>query len=153
MDAIDREILRSLQKQGRITNAQLASEVGISPPAMLERVKRLEAAGVIRGYAALVDAEKVGRSVIVMVTVTLAVHQLPSIDAFTTAIDEMDEVLECYHVTGAGDFVIKVFVKSIAEYETFLLNKLTRVPGVNHINSAFVLSTMKYKTTIPIDDM
>lgn len=140
-----------LQQDSSVTNAKLAKDVGISPPGMLERVKRLENAGVIRGYHAHVDYKKVGKGTLALVTVSLAVHHLSSIDEFTAAINNLDEVLECYHTAGQDDFMLKVAVKDIQEYEHFVLEKLTRISGVNKINTTFVLSTMKYGTKVNID--
>ncbi len=149
LDEIDRSILEILQNRGRITNAQLAVEVGISPPAMLERVKRLEKSGVIKNYAALINYKSVGQDVIAWVSVSLAIHQLQSIDAFQEAVDTLEEVLECYHITGEDDFLLKIVVKNIAEYEDFILHKLTLIPGVTKIRTSFVLSTVKFDTRIP----
>lgn len=151
LDETDKRILELLQKNSRITNASLAAEVGISPPAMLERVKRLENAGIIKQYVALVDHEKVGQGTMAFVTVSLAVHQLSSIDEFTKKMEELDEVLECYHIAGGDDFILKVALKNIQEYERFVLDKLTVIKGVNRLNTTFVLSTMKYKTDLLIN--
>lgn len=151
LDNIDKKILGILQDDSRITNVQLATQVGISPPAMLERVKRLESNGVIRKYVALVDAEKIGRGIFALVSVSLAAHQLNSIDAFTKQINKMDEVLECYHVAGEDDFILKVAVENIQRYEFFLLDKLAKIKGVNRVNTMFILSTVKFNTKIHID--
>lgn len=153
LDANDRKILSILQSNGRITNAQLAADVGISPPGMLERVKRLEKAGIIQRYVALVDAEKVGRGLLVLVSVKLAVHEFASIDKFREEINTLDEVLECYHISGQDDFMLKVAVKNIKDYEDFAIHKLTGIQGVNHINSSFIISTVKYQTQIPVDGL
>jgi Lrp/AsnC family leucine-responsive transcriptional regulator len=151
LDQIDKKILDILQDDSRITNVQLSMQVGISPPAMLERVKRLESNGVIRKYVALVDASKIGRGTLALVSVSLAAHQLNSIDGFTKSINKMEQVLECYHVAGEEDFILKVAVENIQQYEKFLLEKLAKIKGVNRVNTMFILSTVKFNTKIHID--
>jgi len=151
IDDTDKKILEILQGDARITNVNLASKVGISPPAMLERVKRLESNGIIRKYAALIDPEKIGRNTFALLSVTLSMHQISSIDVFIKAIKKLDEVLECYHVTGNSDFLLKVAVRDIREYEQFILKKLTKIKGVNKINTSFVLSSFKYQTKLKLD--
>ena len=98
IDSTDRKIIAILQENGRITNIQLAEDIGISPPAMLERVKRLERQAVIRRYVALVDPDKLGMEIMAIVAVSLAVHELSSLDRFMREIDKLEEVLECYHI-------------------------------------------------------
>lgn len=151
IDKTDKKILDILQNDAYITNVELASRVGISPPAMLERVKRLEESSVIKRYVALVDGQKVGKGTTALVSVSLTAHQLSSIDTFTAAIEKLDEVLECHHIAGDHDFLLKVCVKDIQSYEKFILEKLTKIKGVNRINTTFILSSVKYSTKIPID--
>ncbi|MGD8779202.1 MAG: Lrp/AsnC family transcriptional regulator [Ignavibacteria bacterium] len=150
-DEIDKKVLDTLQTNARITNAQLANDAGISPPGMLERVRRLENTGVIRKYVALINPEKVGRGTLAMVSVSLAVHQIPSIDSFTEEINKLEEVLECYHLAGEHDFLLKVAVQDIRDYENFMLTKLTKIKGVSKIKTSFILSTVKYDTKLNIN--
>jgi Lrp/AsnC family leucine-responsive transcriptional regulator len=149
-DEIDRKILEILQTNCKITNAQLASEVGISPSSMLERVKRLENAKVINKYVALVAPGKVGKGTFAFVSVALAIHQLESVDTFIKTFSGIDEVLECYHIAGDEDFILKVAVKDMQEYQDFVLNKLSKVKGINKIKTTFVLSTVKFETKFTI---
>ena len=151
LDETDKKILNILQEDARITNVQLASKIGISPPAMLERVKRLEKNGIIKKYAAFIDPQKVGKDTFAFVAVSLSHYQIASIDVFIKAINKFDEVLECYHVTGENDFLLKIAVNNIQEYEKFILEKFTRIKGVNKINTSFILSTFKYKTKLKLD--
>lgn len=151
LDNTDKKILNILQENARITNVQLASKIGISPPAMLDRVKRLEINGIIRKYAALLNPEKVGKNTFALVSVSLTMHRNTIIDDFTKAIKKFDEVLECYHVTGESDFLLKIAVKNIQEYEHFIIEKFTKIKGVNKINTSFILSTFKHKTKINLD--
>lgn len=151
IDSIDKQILTILQQDARITNVELAGKIGISPPAMLERVKRLEKNGIIKRYVAIVDPMKVSKGIFALVSVSLSAHQLSSIDQFTRQIKKLDEVLECYHVAGEEDFILKIAVSSIEEYEKFILSKLTKINGVCKVNTKFVLSTVKYNTKIKIE--
>jgi len=149
-DEIDTAILEKLQKNGRITNAQLANEVGISPSAMLERVKRLERTGVIRKYVAIVDPEKIGRNMFGLVSVSLAAHQYSSINRFESEISKLSEVLECYNIAGEYDFLIKIICSSMKEYQEFLIKKLTKIEGIDKVHTNFILSTVKHSTVIPL---
>ncbi len=152
LDATDRAILRLVQKDGRITNAALADAVGLTATPMLQRIKKLEQRGVIQRYAALVDREAVGRGTMAYVSVKLREHRLATHERFLAAVAGFDEVLECHHVAGDDDFLLKVVVRDIAEYEHFLLHRLTGVPGIDRVNTTFVLSTRKAETAIPIDE-
>ena len=151
LDDIDRKILNILQERGRITNANLAAEVGLSPPPMLERVKKLEKNGVINKYVALLDPKMVDKATIVFVSLTVARHRLKSFDQVNQELNKFPEVLEIFHISGEEDYMIKVVVKGIQEYEQFLLKKLATIPAISRIKSNVVLSTIKYSTKIPID--
>lgn len=151
IDDIDRKILEILQENGRITNAELASRVGISPPPMLERVKKLEKKGIIQKYVALLDPDTIGKGTMALVSVSLDRHRIKSIDLFTKAIEKIPEVMECYHVTGDDDYILKVAVKDIHEYENFILKKLTKLPAISKLKTSFILSTVKYETKFPVD--
>ncbi len=150
MDDTDRKILAILQEEGRLPNARIAERVGLSPPTVLERIRKLEEKGVIVGYTALVDAGHVGLNAVVFVAISLALHRAESIEEFRERILGLPEVLECHHVTGEDDFLLKVVVPDIANYEDFLLHKLTRVEGVSKIKSSFVLSTLKRDARLPL---
>ncbi|MGE5403045.1 MAG: Lrp/AsnC family transcriptional regulator [Ignavibacteriales bacterium] len=151
LDDTDKKILDRLQSDANITNAQLASEFNVSQAGMLERVKRLENSGVIKRYVALVDGEKVGRGMSAFISVSLSVHQLNSIDSFKQEIIKLSEVLECYYVAGEEDFILKIAVRNMQEYENFLLHKLTKIGGVSKVKTTFVLSPVKYDTKIEIN--
>lgn len=151
LDNTDKKILEILQDDARITNLELANRIGISPPATLERVKRLENNGVIKKYVALVDPAKVSKGTFALVSVALMIHQIPSIDSFTKQINKLDEVLECYHITGSDDFMLKIAVENIEQYEKFILNKLTKIKGVSKVTTNIVLSTVKFNTKIHIE--
>jgi Lrp/AsnC family leucine-responsive transcriptional regulator len=151
LDNADKKILNILQANGRITNSQLAKEVGLSPPPMLERVRKLEKNGIIKKYVALVDPKKLDRGTIAFVAVSLRFHRQDAIQEFVTEIQKIPEVLECHHITGEEDYLLKVVIKDISEYERFLLEKLTRFSGISKIKTSFILSTLKQETKIPVD--
>lgn len=150
IDATDRRILEILQDQGRITNSELAKQLGMSPPPILERVKKLERKNYILKYVALVDPHKVGISCFTYVEVTLVRHGSAALERFTTSITEMEEVLECHHITGDTDFLLKIATRDIPDYEKFIIHKLTALPDVQHLKTLVVLSTIKQETKIPI---
>lgn len=147
----DARILEILQEQGRISNVQLAAKVGLSPSAVLERVRKLEERGIIERYATLLDNRKIGLGTIAFVGVTLHHHQAGAIQSFHRFVRESDKVLECYHVAGAEDYVLKVYARDIDDYEHFLLSDLTKTRGVDKVTTMFVLSTLKRETALPLD--
>lgn len=151
LDDIDKKILEVIQKDGRITNTKLASMIGISQPAMLERVRRLEASGVISGYTATLDREKIGLGVMVFVSVSLALHQLSSVDKIKKKIASFPEVLECYQISGDDDFILKVALENMNSYLDFVMNKLSKVAGVRKVNSSFVLDTVKKSNNFSLE--
>ena len=150
LDAIDRRILTELQGNARISNAELAEAVGLSPSPCLRRVRALEAAGVIKGYAALLDAAEVGLPISVFVQVTLERQIERALEAFETAIQDRPEVMECYLMTGDADYLLRVVVSDLNAYERFLKEHLTRVSGVASIKSSFALNQVKYSTALPL---
>ena len=152
LDEMDMRILGILQKNGKIKNTQLAARIGVSPPAMLERVKRLEASGVIQKYAALVDRSKVNMKIMAFVFISLSVHQLTSLDEFSLRVSQMEGVLECYQVSGSHDFILKVILPSMDEYSNFIHEMLTRIPGIRTTESTFVLSTIKDEVALPLPE-
>jgi DNA-binding Lrp family transcriptional regulator len=147
----DRRILEVLQNQGRIPNVQLAAEVGLSPSAVLERVRKLEERGIIEKYVALVDNKRVGLGTVAFVAVSLNLHQKDSIENFHRFVDGCAKVLECHHVAGTEDYLLKVYSHDIDDYEHFLLTALTRIKGVDRVRTMFVLSTLKRETAIPLE--
>lgn len=143
MDQTDRRILRALARNARLTNAELAEEVGLSPSPCWSRVRRLEQAGVIQGYVALLDPAKLGLPDTVFVEVMVEKHDEAALAQFERAVQDMPEVLECHLTTGGYDYLIKAAVGGTAGYETLLREKLYRLPGVRHTRSAFTLRCLK----------
>jgi Lrp/AsnC family transcriptional regulator, leucine-responsive regulatory protein len=148
LDIIDRKILTILQQDGRITNAKLASEVGLSPPAVLERVRRLEASGVIDRYVAILDRAQAGFTIQTIVMVCLSHHQISSLETVKERLTRMDEVLEVHQLTGEVDFLLKVAVKDMAGYTDFVNNKLSGIPGIQNVKTSFILATLKNNTAL-----
>jgi Lrp/AsnC family leucine-responsive transcriptional regulator len=153
IDEIDRKILRLLQENGRMTNAALADEVGLTATPMLQRIRKLEQRGVITGYAAVVDPKSVGRGTIAFVLVKQKEHRIESHKRVLAALAVVPEVIECHHVAGEDDFLLKVAVRDIAEYERFLLDRLALIPGIDRVKTIFVLSTAKAAAPLPIDEV
>ena len=152
LDHIDQKILAILQDKGRITNAQLASEVGLSPSRTLERVRRLENREVIQKYVALVDPEVLDRGTLAYVQVSLSRHGISAIHRFLEAIRDIPEVLECHHIAGDFDYLLKVRVKNIPAYQEFALQRLTSLDGIRTFETYFVLGTEKQETSLPLPE-
>ena len=150
LDAIDRRILTELQADARISNAALAEAVGLSPSPCLRRVRALEAAGIVKGYAALLEAAGVGLPISVFVQVSLERQIEQALETFENAIQGRPEVMECYLMTGDADYLLRVVVSDLNAYERFLKEHLTRVPGVASIKSSFALNQVKYSTALPL---
>ncbi|MFO7258953.1 MAG: Lrp/AsnC family transcriptional regulator [Bacteroidota bacterium] len=150
MDATDRKILEILQRDSNITNAQLAKEIGLSPAPTLERVNKLEAAGVIKSYHAVIDPASVNLGVSTFVMVNLKGHNKENIEKFVSAINEIDEVIECHHITGAGDFILKLVSTDIAAYQQLMLEKVSNIDVVDSLQTMVILSTFKDSKSLPI---
>lgn len=150
LDEVDLQILSILQANGRITNADLAKEVQLSPPSVLQRVRTLEKAGLIKGYFAQLDADRLGFKITAWVQITLSLHQEQPIERFRRAILDIPEILECYHVSGDFDFLLKVVVRDMRAYEVFIREKLSKVKGVQQIRTSFVFGINKHTSILPI---
>lgn len=150
LDAIDRKILAVLQEEGRISAQELADRVGLTASPCLRRIRILEESGVIRRYVAVVDQETVGLPVSVFVSVKLERQREEELDRFAAAIARWPEVLECYLMTGPRDYLLRVVVPDLSAYERFLKEKLTRLDGVQSIESSFALGQVKYTSVLPI---
>jgi len=151
LDNIDRRILTALQNNARISNVELAHMVGLSPSPCLRRVKTLEDCGVIQRYVSLLDQGAVGFPVSVFVNVTLERQVESALEQFEAAIGKRPEVLECYLMTGDADYLLRVVTSDLASYERFLVDHLTRIPGVSSIKSSFALKQVSYRTALPLE--
>lgn len=152
MDSIDRKIVRVLQADGRITLADLAERVGLSPTPCARRLDRLQDSGVITGYAAQVDAEKLGLPVTIFISVELAAQDRGAIDAFERAISRCEEVMECYLMTGSRDILLRVVAADLAAFDAFLETRLMQIPGIRNLRSNFALRTMVRRDALPVSE-
>ena len=150
MDKIDREIIRQLQKDGRLTNQELSERINLSPSPCLRRVKNLERQAVIVGYTALVDQEKYGLGLDVFVQIKLEKSTEELIEIFETAIDEIDEILECYLITGTSDYLLHIVSQNLKSYEIFMREKLTKIPGIATVETSISFGTVKKKHSFPM---
>jgi len=150
VDALDYRILEALQHDGRIANVDLARAVNLSPSPCLTRVRALEADGTIQRYVALLDPKKLGLTVSVLVQVTLERQIESALEGCERAVRERPEVMECYLMTGDADYLLRVVVPDVPAFERFILDFLSRVPGVGNIKSSFALKQVKYQTELPL---
>jgi Lrp/AsnC family transcriptional regulator, leucine-responsive regulatory protein len=150
LDAIDRAILDELQRDGRISNVDLAQRVHLSPSACLRRVKQLEDAGVIAQYAALLNPKAVGRHGTCFTIINLESMNNPQLEAFEQAVRDSPEILDCYYVTGSNDYLLRFAYRDAEDLERFHTEVLMRLPGVARSNSMLVLRTVKKTTALPL---
>ena len=152
--AIDRVALRiaaALQRDGRQSAQQLAERVGLSATPVWRRVKEMEASGVIRGYVALLDREKLGLPICVLAHVTLERHSEGAVEQFEAMARASPEIMECHSTTGEGDYLVKVVAPDMKAYDRFLQEKVFRTPGVANVRSSVVLREVKYETALPVE--
>jgi Lrp/AsnC family leucine-responsive transcriptional regulator len=154
MNELDRHdvlLLSELQRDSRQTVQQLAAAAGLSSTPCWKRVKEMESAGIIRGYTALIDREKVGLTLCVLAEVNLTRHNEDDVRRFEQAVAESPQIVSCYATTGQADYVIKVLVPDIKSYETFLHETAFKLPGVTHVRSSVVLKEVKSETRLPLE--
>lgn len=150
LDNLDRRILSALQRDARLTNVQLAEEVGLSPSPCLRRVRLLEEKGIIRGYQAALDRGEVGLGLTVFVGIKVKQHHDELARAFREEVVKLQEVVSCHLVSGEADFLLQVVVPDLAAYEALLQEKLLKLPGVSDIRSNFAISTVKAQSGLPL---
>ena len=150
IDAIDISILEQLQEDASISNVELARKVGLSPSPCLARVRALQDAGVISRQVTLLDPLKLGLTVSVFIQVSLEKQVEKALETFEKAIRSYPEVMECYLMTGDADYLLRVVVADVPSFERFILDNLTRIPGVANIKSSFALKQVKYQTALPL---
>lgn len=152
LDRYDRSILQELQKNGRISNQDLAERIGLSPSPCLRRVKALEDSGLINGYHASLNANKLGLSLMALIHISMDRHTPERFTNFEQKISELPEVLECLLITGQdADYQLKVVVRDMDAFQALLLEKITRIEGVSGVHSSFVLRRVVDKTEVPVD--
>lgn len=153
LDRYDRRILELLQDNGQLTNQELAERIGLSPSPCLRRVRSLEQAGLITGYRALLDAKKLGLTLVALVHISMDRHTPDRFANFEKQVARLPEVLECLLITGqAADYQLKVIVKDMDAYQALLLNRITRIEGVSGVHSSFVLRAVIDRTAVPLPE-
>lgn len=151
IDRFDRRILEVLQDEGRISNQELAERIGLSPSPCLRRVRALEESGVITGYRAVLDARKLGLSLLALIHISMDRHTPERFANFEQKVAELPQVLECLLITGQdADYQLKVVVADMEGYQALLLNKITRIEGVTGVHSSFVMRRVVDKTALPV---
>jgi len=150
LDEIDRKLLSVLQEDGRLPITELAEKIGLTTSPCLRRLKILEQSGIIRGYAAQVDQEKVGLPVSVFISIKLERQREEALERFEGTIRDCPEVVECYLMTGSRDYLLRVVAQDLSAYERFLKDTLTRIDGVSSIESSFALAQVKHSSALPI---
>jgi len=151
IDKTDLKILKILQEDGRITNLQLSNEIGLSPAPTLERVKKLEKSGIIQSYHAELDREALGLSVHTFMQITLLRHKNNAITNFIDQINSIPEIVECHHITGGSDYILRIMTKNMAAYERLVMDKLSKIEEIGHMQTQVILSTIKKSSTIPLE--
>lgn len=149
MDNKDKQIVLALQRDGRLTNQQLSEQVNLSPSPCLRRLRRLEAAGVITGYTALVDERAYGLPITAFIRIRLDRHSKDIVEAFEKQVRNIDTVLDCYVMTGDADYLLRVLVASLQEYELFVRNRLHKIQGIAAIETSFAYGVVKRATVFP----
>ncbi len=150
LDRYDKAILEALQEDGRMSNVLLASRVNLSESACLRRVRVLEDSGMIERYAALLNQPKAGLPINVLVHIALQREEQSELAAFEAAVAEIPEVMECYLMTGEFDYLLRVVVSDMADFERLHKEALTRLPGVSRVNSSVAIRTVRKKTALPL---
>ncbi|GLR16292.1 Lrp/AsnC family transcriptional regulator [Portibacter lacus] len=151
LDKIDLQILKLLQENSKITNLDLSKKIGLSPAPTLERVKKLEQSGVIKSYHAKVDAVAIGLNVRTFALVNLAWQKENALDNFLEKIKNIDEITECYIITGDADFLMKIVCKDLPSYEQLLFKTLSQIDEIERIKSLMTLSKVKKDKVLPFD--
>lgn len=150
LDEIDRRLLRLLQENGRLTNAELSDRVALSASACHRRVQRLEQEGVIAGYVALLEPRASGRTTTVFVEISLSGQSDDVLDGFERAVAQIPDVLECHLMAGAADYLLKVAARDADDFARIHRQKLARLPGVSRMQSSFSLKTVRASTALPL---
>lgn len=150
LDATDLRILSELQGNAKLTNAELASRVNLSPSPCLTRVRALEQAGVIGRYVTLLDPTAIGLTVSVFIQISLDRQVEPALERFEQAVTQFPEVMECYLMTGDADYLLRVVVADLPELEQFIVQRLSRIEGMARIRSSISLKRVKYQTALPL---
>ncbi|MGO4308019.1 MULTISPECIES: Lrp/AsnC family transcriptional regulator [unclassified Cupriavidus] len=150
LDATDIRILSELQRDGSLTNVELASRVNLSPSPCLARVKQLEKMGVISRKVTLLDARRLGLKVVVFISISLDKQRRETLDEFERRVGALPQVMECYLMSGDADYLLRVVVPDVEALERLIIDQITRIPGVSNIRSSFALKQVLYSTALPL---
>ena len=150
LDDIDRRILAELQRDGRLSNVELAARVGLSASPCLARVRRLEREGILKGYVALVSPEALGLAITVFIQVALERQSERTLEIFETRVRAFPEVMACYLMTGDSDYLLRLVAPDVQALQRFIIQDLTTIPGVANIRSSFALKQVAYRTALPL---
>ena len=150
IDRTDKKILEILQKNAKITNAKLSKQIGLSPAPTLERVRKLESRGIISGYHAKLNMSKIGLGVSTFVMVSLKGHNKKNLQSFLDKIKDVENIVECHHITGSGDFILRIVAEDIESYQELMLDKVSEIEVTDSLQSMVILSTFKDNKVIPV---
>ncbi|MEQ8472204.1 MAG: Lrp/AsnC family transcriptional regulator [Marinoscillum sp.] len=153
MDQIDLKILKLLQENGTLTHKEIAIKMNLTITPIYERIKRLEREGVIKKYVALVDQEKLNMSLVAFTNISLKEHSKAYIEKFETEITKIDAVVECFHIAGQFDYLLKIIIKDMKAYQSVVINQLASMENIANVNSSFVMTEVKRSTSIPISQL
>lgn len=151
LDKIDLEILRILQENGKTTNIQLSVLIGLSAAPTLERVKKLEKAGIIKNHHAELNQEALGLHIQTFMQITLSRHKNNAINNFIEQINAIENITECYHITGSSDYLLKIIVKDMPAYERLIMDKLSKIEEIAQMQTQVILSTVKKSNILPLN--
>ncbi|TXB62262.1 Lrp/AsnC family transcriptional regulator [Phaeodactylibacter luteus] len=151
LDAIDRRILTMLQANGKATNKEIAGVLGMSITPIYERIKKMEEAGYIKAYAAVVDRDLLGFKLVAYCNVQLKEHSKEYLEQFESQIASLEEVSECYHIAGMFDYLLKVHVQDVEAYRAFLADKLAALDNIGNVQSSFVMKPVKWQLSLPVE--
>ena len=150
LDAIDLRILKHLQSNAKLTNKEIAAAIGMTTTPVFERIKRLEEQGYIRSYVAILDKEKLGFALVPYCNVSLKQHTRSYLENFEKEIKAIPDVVECYHIAGMYDYLLKVTVKDMAAYQDFIVNHLANLENIGTVQSSFVMKEIRENTALPL---
>ncbi|MBK7872182.1 MAG: Lrp/AsnC family transcriptional regulator [Saprospiraceae bacterium] len=151
LDPMDLRILSLLQENARFTNKEIAAHIGMTTTPVYERIKRLEENGYIRQYVALLDRAKVGLSLVAFCNVQLKEHSRPFLVQFEQEVRSLPQVIECYHIAGMFDYLLKVIAINMTAYQDFIVNKLAVLENIGNVQSSFVMTEIKHSTALPLE--
>ena len=151
LDELDTAILHELQHEGRLSNAELARRINLSPPATHTRLRQLEQRGYIQHYAAILNRERLGYDMLCLIVIGIQQHHAEAVATFQASIREIPEILECYHTTGEFDFVLKVVIRDRRDLERFLVERLSPIPNIARIQTTLVIREVKSTTVLPLN--